>query len=648
MPPAIAPTRTLREHPDLDQLKRQAKELLAAFRAGDAGAVAEVNARYREADPAKFALHDAQLVLARSHGFESWPKLKAYVDGVTVKRLVEAVRARDLAQVRAMLEARPELVDMEMAHNDEHLAIHYAVLERAPEMVRLLMEHGANARKGIYPHRDATTALTIATERGYDEIVAIVHAEEQRRREFGSGSLAGVTHAQDELSAAIGRGDDVAAIAMLEVNPGMTDACDRDGWTPLHMASAALDDRLVSWLLEHGADPLRRGKDDRTPLDVAATGTGRQKPNPGEAFATVAARLRAAGAELTARSAAALGEAEWLSARHAQGTLAIPIDWSNGGLLTIAVNHNRPEILELLLDLGFDPDERVRSTESEDVVESQGFPLWQAAAQGNLALATILLDRGANPNVHVYAAGSSVHSAYSHRQWPMVELLRSRGGVLGADTIAVYRETGLARELLANEATGPLAAGMAAPGRTVAEELLDHGASGGDPEIVRMALERIDWPRDDPRWFWILSSPLAFWHHIPWLYAGNRHFDRDTYFLCFRQLLERCDPNMIGRFGRTLLHEVASMREWITAEEQRPFADLLLDAGARLDARDDLLKSTPLGWACRWGRPDLVKLLLERGGDPVEADGEPWATPRAWAEKKGHDDVLAVLRKHEP
>ena len=41
--------------------------------------------------------------------------------------------------------------------------------------------------KGIYPHRDATSALTIATERGYDEIVAIIREEEQRRREARSG-----------------------------------------------------------------------------------------------------------------------------------------------------------------------------------------------------------------------------------------------------------------------------------------------------------------------------------------------------------------------------------------------------------------------------------------------------------------------------
>jgi hypothetical protein len=71
------PLRTFREHPDLDQLKRQAKEL--------------------DADPATFALHAAQLVLARAYGFESWPKLKALVDvdGATVSQLTAAVRAGD-------------------------------------------------------------------------------------------------------------------------------------------------------------------------------------------------------------------------------------------------------------------------------------------------------------------------------------------------------------------------------------------------------------------------------------------------------------------------------------------------------------------------------------------------------------------------
>ena len=74
---------------------------------------------------------------------------------------------------------------------------------------------------------------------------------------------------------------------------------------------------------------------------------------------------------------------------------------------------------------------------------------------------------------------------------------------------------------------------------------------------------------------------------------------------------------------------------------------MLLDAGARMDIRDDLLKSTPLGWACRWGRVASVKLLLERGADAAEADSEDWARPRAWAEKKKLDEVLGLLDRGE-
>jgi hypothetical protein len=71
------PTRRMREHPDLEQLKRPAKELLKGFVSGEADAAAEVQDSYRAADASQFALHHAQLVIARSYGFESWPKLKA-------------------------------------------------------------------------------------------------------------------------------------------------------------------------------------------------------------------------------------------------------------------------------------------------------------------------------------------------------------------------------------------------------------------------------------------------------------------------------------------------------------------------------------------------------------------------------------------
>lgn len=603
------PTRKLREHPDLEQLRRQAKELLAA-------------------DPSIFALHDAQFVLARSYGFESWPKLKAYVNGATVKRLTEFIWAGDIVHVRTMLKTRPELAGMAISYGDERRPLHFAVMKRAPEIVRLLMRHGADARKGVHPHRDATTALTIAIERGYDEIVAIIQEEEQHRREATSASL------QDELSGAIASGDDARAIAMLEANPSLVHCRDREGSTPFHAAAAAGSVDLVAWLLKRGAAPNERCKNNSTPLDLAIQT---------EHFAVLAAMLRQAGADLTPRAAVALGEEAWLRARHSEGTLVNTISWEAGGLCTIAVKHNRPDMLALLLDFGFDPDERASSGEGNGIAYSQGFALWHCAATGKREMAETLLQRGASLGAHVDSSGSPVHSAYSHRQWEMVELFKRHGGVIGADTAAIYRQTELARQMLADEERGNLAEGIVSPGRTLAEDLLDFASSGGDPEIVRMALARIDWPRNDPRWFFFLARSLDFWNHIPWLYAANPELDRTTYLDCFRQVLERCDPNVIGAFGRTVLHEVAAMGDHVTEDEAAAFAQTLLDAGAKTDARDEILNSTPLGWACRWGRVKIAKLLVDRGADPVEADAEPWARPKAWAEKMSHAKISALL-----
>jgi ankyrin repeat protein len=526
------PSRRMREHPNLTQLKRQARQLLTAFLANDPTAVAEVHAHYDHAETAAFALHHAQLVIARSYGFDSWPKLKAYVEGVTIRRLVEAVRAGHLDRVRTMLKARPELADMSVSYGDEHRAIHYAVIHRQPEIARLLMRKGANARAGIHPHRDATSAWTLAHERGYDEIVAIIEAEEARR-----------------------------------AKPA-----------PDRPASAAPE-----------------------PADEAA------------------------------RAAVANGDFEWLRARLAEGKLTHPVRWESGGLLTVAVRNNRIDVLQFLLDCGFHPDEPTSSGKGDWIAYSQGYPLWHAAALGHREMAALLLDRGAHPNVHVDSSGSSVHSAYSHKQWQMVELLRARGGIVTGDTAALYRQTDLVRRMLKHGDS------------TLPEQLLRFAADGGAADIVRMLLARIDWPRHDPRWFPMLASPLSFWHHIPWLYAGNKDFDRESYLECFRLILNQCDVNIMGSFARTILHEIAAMGDWITAAEVAAFGRTALEAGARMDRRDEILNSTPLAWACRWGRLHLVKLLIEHGADPDENHAEPWARPRAWAIKMGHPEIVRTL-----
>jgi Ankyrin repeats (3 copies) len=131
--------------------------------------------------------------------------------------------------------------------------------------------------------------------------------------------------------------------------------------------------------------------------------------------------------------------------------------------------------------------------------------------------------------------------------------------------------------------------------------------------------------------------------------STSRVWDRTTYLKCFQFVLQRCDPNIRGRnpqLGLTILHSIAGSREHLTADDRVGFATAALDAGARLDLRDALLNSTPLGWACRWGRLELVKLFLERGADPIEADAPRWATPEAWARKMKHDDILAALEAH--
>lgn len=72
---------------NLDQQKKQARELLRAIRAGSADALTRLRDQHirwvKVADTTaqrEIALHDAQFVIAREQGFASWTKLKAYAE----------------------------------------------------------------------------------------------------------------------------------------------------------------------------------------------------------------------------------------------------------------------------------------------------------------------------------------------------------------------------------------------------------------------------------------------------------------------------------------------------------------------------------------------------------------------------------------
>jgi ankyrin repeat protein len=132
------PTVPLPEEPNLEQLKKQARDLQRAVRAGDREALAhaaEHDPRSAHAVAARetYPLRAAQLVVARHYGFTSWTRLKAHL-GVVARytRVPGRVEATDepaeeflrLAgltyeddgpdrweRARALLDAHPEIRD---------------------------------------------------------------------------------------------------------------------------------------------------------------------------------------------------------------------------------------------------------------------------------------------------------------------------------------------------------------------------------------------------------------------------------------------------------------------------------------------------------------------------------------------------------
>jgi hypothetical protein len=70
--------KTLPDNADLSQLRAQAKELKRAYAGGSPAALARVQAVLPDAKP-EMPLRDAQLVVAREHGFDGWRDLAAAV-----------------------------------------------------------------------------------------------------------------------------------------------------------------------------------------------------------------------------------------------------------------------------------------------------------------------------------------------------------------------------------------------------------------------------------------------------------------------------------------------------------------------------------------------------------------------------------------
>lgn len=120
--------RRLPPRPNLEQYKKQAKELVKAWRTGDLVALTRIREHHprlrarSEADlrRARFTLADAQLIIAREHGFESWPKFVAHIESLTglassseiLERAERAVVSGDASTLDGLLGEYGELLRM--------------------------------------------------------------------------------------------------------------------------------------------------------------------------------------------------------------------------------------------------------------------------------------------------------------------------------------------------------------------------------------------------------------------------------------------------------------------------------------------------------------------------------------------------------
>ena len=553
-----------------------------------------------------------------------------------VADLCDAARDGDVSKIQQILDLQPDLVNVHMAEDDEHRAIHYAVMNQHADAVRILMEAGANHTHGIYPHRDATGALTIARERGMDEIVHILREEDEKRKLAACKNIT-ITEENDTLFEAVREGRSANALAILDQQPDLIDACHRNGGSVIYAAASSGRYELVQELLSRNADITHLTPEGQSPLDGAIHNIrGRNRPL-NEGCLICAGVLLQAGCEQSLESAVALGDFDFVREyADEQPSRFESVDSIRDGLLQIAVENDNLEMTRTLLDLGLDPDDRHQLHDYESKPYSWGEPLAHAARNSQYEIAELLLERGADPNASIYASGNPVGNAYNNRDEKMKGLLFRYGGALDPTTAGLEGETSAAAVALHNDPS-------------LAEELLWAAACGGDPNIVGMCLRQLDWEPDDNRWFSLLEQPLRLWRTNP--HRMFRDFDRTVYPEIFRMILDHgASPNLVGRRGYRLAHDLAACGVvWgepiMTEPERVTFGGILLDYGADLNVVDDLLQSSPLGWAVRWGKHDLARLYLERGADPTLAGAE-WAAPLAWAEKKGHDDIADLIKRY--
>jgi len=370
----VMPVRRLPVRPDLEQIHRQAKELLRAIHGRDASAIAELREHHPESIDASTAkLADAQLVLARTYGASSWTRL------VHAVRLAEAIRRDDLEGVR-------ELIPQNAALIHEHVLIRtdsnwgppmtYAANLGRDRLIRLLHDHGA---------KDLESAAGRAALQGKTETVRMI--DDLAGQPLKEWTLAGPAYTLSVEGTAV-----LLTLGACVVGPEGVDHNTMEHLLGTDSRRPADKHRILEMYIEHGFEP------PDTP--VMALHRGR--------IHLLEAHLERDPDLLTRTFAIAdifpLAPACARDPYTAQGT---PVHGTT--LLHIAAYFDELEIAEWLLDRGMDPNARAAiDTDGfggytalfSTVVSQRNFWVNYGKGQPDEARFTrLLLDRGADPNV---------------------------------------------------------------------------------------------------------------------------------------------------------------------------------------------------------------------------------------------------------
>ena len=321
--------------PDAAHYRKRAKDLVKACRSGDSAiqswatrwvdALLELHPEgrqlsRREAErrarqiagfardrltPTGCALSQAQFVVARAHGFLSWPKLACHIEGLSAaesdvsafERAANAITSGDLAALDRLLAAHPGLVHARSGREHHATLLHYVSAngvenyrQKTPANIvaiaRRLLDAGSDVdtEADVYGGGCTTLGLVVTStpprEVGVQIALADLLLERGARIDAGivrSCLMNGCPEAAAHMAA---RGasvnlEEAAGIGRLDVVARYFDAVrtlpEADAASALIMASWYDHQGVVNFLLDHGVDPgARAPKEGHTALHVAA------------------------------------------------------------------------------------------------------------------------------------------------------------------------------------------------------------------------------------------------------------------------------------------------------------------------------------------------------------------------------------------